>query len=100
MDDARSDPAHEEAINDLFDLLSRISTHPNVLFELFGAYRHIGHPAVDEIRGIEVLRENSHLELPLKEECLLEVSAAFNRHFYSRVHKEAQKMAQGKDRGS
>lgn len=36
---------------------------------------------MDEIKGIEVLRENSRLDLPLKEDCLLKVSGALNRTF-------------------
>lgn len=79
LEDAKSDQNHLTAMIDHFDLLSKISTHPNVLLEIFGAYRHFGHPTVDEIKRIEVLRENSRLNLPLKKVCLLKVSGAFNR---------------------
>lgn len=36
---------------------------------------------VDELKGIEVLKDNSRIELPLDEDCLLKVSGAFNRTF-------------------
>lgn len=81
IDDAKTEPAHERAMRDLFRLFSDVSHHPNILFELFGTYRHFGHPTVDEIKGIEVLKENSRIELPLEEDCLLKVSGAFNRTF-------------------
>lgn len=68
-------------MRDLFRLFSDVSHHPNILFELFGTYRHFGHPTVDEIKGIEVLKENSRIDLPLEEDCLLKVSGAFNRTF-------------------
>lgn len=83
-------------MTDLFSLLSEVSTHPNILFELFGAYRHFGHPTVDKIKGIEVLKENSRLKLPLREECLLKVSGAFDRTFileFIRKHRRRPKVS-------
>lgn len=56
LEDAQDDKKHLDAMTDLFSLLLSISDHPNILLELFGAYRHFGHPTIDELKGIDVLR--------------------------------------------
>lgn len=35
------------------ELLSSQCTHPDQLIEIFGCYRHFGHPIVDELAGVE-----------------------------------------------
>lgn len=65
LEDVKDDDAHTQSMLSLFNLLKELSTHPNILLEIFGCYRHFGHPTVDEPEGIKALKDNSRLELPL-----------------------------------
>lgn len=73
------DPRVREDISQLHNLLYIAGSHPNILIEIFGCYRHFGHPTVDEIGGVESLRENSTKKIPLRQDCLDKVTGAFNR---------------------
>nr|WKV33857.1 MAG: RNA-dependent RNA polymerase [Riboviria sp.] len=68
-------------LTDLFHLIGDIGNHPLKLIELFGCFRHFGHPTVDELAGIESLRENSRLNIEIDESQLQKVTGAFKRMF-------------------
>lgn len=79
--DSEEDHYSKTMMKRLFELLDKIGDHPNKVLELFGCYRHFGNPTVDELAGIESLKENSRAEIPLNDLILRKVSGAFNRMF-------------------
>lgn len=81
IEQSGTDEGKRAHLLELCTILEEAVIHPNILFEIFGAYRHFGHPTVDEIAGISVLKDNSREDLVLKEECLIKGSGAFNRSF-------------------
>ncbi|QWC36466.1 RNA-dependent RNA polymerase [Bemisia tabaci arlivirus 2] len=64
----------------LLSLLDEIKD-PNIAFELFGTFRHFGHPSVDELGAIESLKKHTRCEIELDPTVLTKVSGAFNRTF-------------------
>lgn len=69
--------------NYLYDLIRILEKcqNPNQLFEIFGLYRHAGHPLVDEETGCikmkEVTRDNIQLNVEIITNCL----GACKKHF-------------------
>lgn len=65
----------------LDSLITELTKHPLEIMEFFGCFRHFGHPTVDELAGMESLRENSTLPIEVNPKQLAKVSGAFNRMF-------------------
>lgn len=51
----------------LIEILNNMSAQPNHIIEIFGCYRHFGHPVVDENRGVDDLKSNTRLNIPVDE---------------------------------
>lgn len=68
-------------MRELFQLLFDSSPHYNHIVEFFGCYRHFGHPTVDEQAGVDSLKENSRLDIPIDKKIAAQVTGAFNRMF-------------------
>lgn len=77
--EAADDPDLLESMDKIYRTIGKISTHPLILFELFGCFRHFGHPTVDEIEGIQSLKENSRCNIEMDQDQLKKVLGAFNR---------------------
>lgn len=78
-EEVADDPLLAESLEKIYRTIDSISHHPIILFELFGCFRHFGHPTVDEIEGVKSLRENSQMTIDMDEHQLKKVSGAFNR---------------------
>lgn len=67
-------------LNELIGILTSIET-PNELFEIFGLYRHIGHPIIDEELGCEKVKDVTRENIQLDQDSLLECLGASKRSF-------------------
>lgn len=67
-------------LNQLEMILVR-SCSPNAIFEIFGLYRHAGHPIVDEIQGCKAMKEVSREQTKIKETTLMECVGASKKNF-------------------
>ncbi|QPL15300.1 RNA-dependent RNA polymerase [Hemipteran arli-related virus OKIAV95] len=79
--DSQENEGYAIQLRKLKNALYNTRCTPSVIFEIFGCYRHFGHPTVDEIAGIESLRENSNANIPIDDIMCKKVSGAFNRMF-------------------
>lgn len=73
------DPEMTESLNLFYITIKEISSHPLIIFEIFGCFRHFGHPTVDELEGVQSLRENSQADIAMDNCQLQKVLGAFNR---------------------
>jgi len=74
-------PADQLYLAELRLLLMTECKIPNQMIEIFGCYRHFGHPVVNEEEGIKDLIYNTRKEIHVSEETTRDVSGAFNRMF-------------------
>ncbi|UHR49718.1 MAG: RNA-dependent RNA polymerase [Hangzhou lispivirus 1] len=77
--EAAATPQILESLERIYSTIDSIATHPLILFELFGCFRHFGHPTVDEVEGVKSLRENSRSVIEMDPAQLKKVLGAFNR---------------------
>lgn len=85
---------HVLKVNSLKRLTEIIKTqtkHPNHIIEMFGCYKHFGHPIVDEIEGINDLKSNTRIEIKLDKPLMKQISGAFNRMFIINFIKKNQR---------
>lgn len=75
-----TEPRFQPDLNDLIGILNSIET-PNELFEIFGLYRHIGHPIIDEELGCEKVKEVTREEITLDPDSLKDCIGASKRSF-------------------
>lgn len=75
------DPKYVEYAKELVEILSEESVEPSHLFEIFGCYRHFGHPTVDEIGGCSSFKNETRKNLEIDPEVVSQVSGAFNKNF-------------------
>lgn len=73
----------KSSIQDLINLIMNKTKHASQIFELFGCYRHFGHPIVNELAGIDDLQSTTRKDIAIDEEIASQVSGAFNRLFIS-----------------
>lgn len=81
LDQHLDDPKLIEDMTDLRDFLKQCSDHKNVLIELFGCYRHFGHPTVEELGGVEYLKSNSREDISIDSDIMKKIVRAHNRMF-------------------
>lgn len=74
-------PSKVSYLRELKEIIIDNSEHPNHIIEIFGCYRHFGHPVVDELAGVEDLRSNTRKKIDLNQQIMRQVSGAFNRMF-------------------
>ncbi|AJG39111.1 RNA-dependent RNA polymerase [Lishi Spider Virus 2] len=65
---------------ELMKILNRCD-NPNQLFELFGLYRHTGHPFVDESAGCIKMQETTRSCIEIEESSLKNCLGACKKHF-------------------
>lgn len=81
MAENEGDPRSQHYLRELDSLITELTKHPLEIMEFFGCFRHFGHPTVDELTGMESLRDNSTLPIEVDPKQLAKVSGAFNRMF-------------------
>lgn len=79
--DQMEDEEDKKLLTDLFTTLRQNITHKNSLFEIFGCYRHFGHPTVDEEGGIQSLKENTREEIPIDQVIMDKIVGAHHQMF-------------------
>ncbi|UHK03262.1 MAG: RNA-dependent RNA polymerase [Hangzhou scotinophara lurida lispivirus 1] len=91
------DKAEEEYKEELIKLVSILNNckNPNQLFELFGLYRHMGHPFVDETLGCKKMKEVTREIIEIDWDDLTNCLGACKKHFiinYIKVNKNWPKV--------
>ncbi|UHK03163.1 MAG: RNA-dependent RNA polymerase [Hangzhou cletus punctiger lispivirus 1] len=76
-------------LQQLVEILNR-AENPNQLFEIYGLYRHGGHPIVDEVEGCRKMKEVARDSVEIKSKVLVETLGACKKNFileYMSQHK-------------
>lgn len=78
-----SDDCEEEYRNDFLQLIKILNRcdHPNQIFEIFGLYRHMGHPIVDEEEGCKAMRSITREEIRISSYYLKNCLGACKKSF-------------------
>lgn len=81
LEESKNNLITERYLTELYELITELTDHPLEIMEFFGCFLHFGHPSVDELAGIDSLRENSTMPITEDPAQLAKVSGAFNRMF-------------------
>lgn len=75
-----SEAEFKEDYLNLIMILNKLD-NPNQLFEIFGLYRHMGHPFVDEIEGCKSMRSLTREKVNISKSKLMNCLGASKKHF-------------------
>lgn len=78
-------------LRNLTTIILEETIEPNHLIEIFGCYRHFGHPIVNEDEGVKDLISNTRMDIPTDDTIMRQVSGAFNRMFIINCIKKNQR---------
>lgn len=71
----------KEKLKSLYNLLKDNTQNVCQVIEIFGCYRHWGHPTVDEDKGCKTMRDHTRKETELDKETIKIITGAWNRFF-------------------
>ncbi|URA30374.1 RNA-dependent RNA polymerase [Erthesina fullo arlivirus 1] len=77
--DSVNEDFKEDYLN-LIQLLNKME-NPNQLFEIFGLYRHMGHPFVDEENGCKTMKSLTREKVKITRSKLMNCLGASKKHF-------------------
>nr|WPV62272.1 MAG: RNA-dependent RNA polymerase [Jingmen rodent lispivirus 1] len=66
-------------LSDCYEMIKDNIVNSNQLFELFGCYRHFGHPTVDEEEGCIKMKEQTRKQVKIDSEVVTQVTGAWTR---------------------
>ncbi|UHK03027.1 MAG: RNA-dependent RNA polymerase [Guiyang lispivirus 1] len=77
--DQYKDTPFENTIKDLYNIIKNSTQNVIQVFEIFGCYRHFGHPTVNEEEGCLSMKKHTRGDWPINSHVVDKITGAFNR---------------------